>query len=502
MELNIRLDQSRKHLYEQIYEYIREEIIRGELHKDEKLPSSRSLAANLGVARSTVDFAYSQLADEGYIKARRSSGFYVCGIETVPGGAGNLSLSAAEEAPKTPETGESLHSGSDMYPAGSPAGAGAIDFSIRDIDMTAFPYATWRRILRGLMGPESADLFGKGDPQGDIRLREMITHYLHLSRGVVCSPGQVVIGAGNDYLLTMLRFLIGEKKTVAMENPSYLRAARIFQGLNYKVEYLPSDGDGISPLCLEKSGCDLAYVMPAHQFPMGTVMPYTRRAELLKWAASAEERYLIEDDYDSEFRYRGRPIPALQSMDSIGKVIYFGTFSKSIAPAIRVGYMVLPGKLAAEFADRCGFLSSTVSRVDQSVLEAFISGGYFERHLNRMRNRYKEKHDYLLKCLAVMEQRFEILGAGAGLHILLREKKAPDGCVRGRERELAECAKNAGVIVYPLHEFYEVPGDYPDRAACRYTGAEGRAAILLGFAALTDDQIREGVSRLKALLHI
>ncbi len=489
MELNIRLDQCGRHLYEQIYEYIREEIIRGELQKDEKLPSSRSLAANLGVARSTVDFAYSQLADEGYIRARRSSGFYVCGIEVLPQSPAAAAVrgTGARAAQGTADS-AGISGFKDRKESGNES---VIDFSLRDIDMTAFPYATWRRILRGLMGPESADLFGKGDPQGDLRLREMITHYLHLSRGVVCVPQQVVIGAGNDYLLTLLRFLIGEKKTVAMENPSYLRAARIFQGLGYKVAYLPSDKDGLLADRLENSGCDLAYVMPAHQFPMGMVMPYTRRAELLKWAASGEGRYLIEDDYDSEFRYRGRPIPALQSMDSFGKVIYFGTFSKSIAPAIRVGYMVLPEELAAVFADRCGFLSSTVSRVDQSVLEAFISGGYFERHLNRMRNRYREKHDHLLKCLAAMEGRFEILGAGAGLHILLREKKSPDGSVRERERALAECAKSAGVIIYPLHEFCE-----------GFVNPGERAAVLLGFAALTDDEIEEGAGRLRALLHI
>ena len=181
MELNIRLDQCGRHLYEQIYEYIREEIIRGELQKDEKLPSSRSLAANLGVARSTVDFAYSQLADEGYIRARRSSGFYVCGIEVLPQSPAAAAVrgTGARAAQGTADS-AGISGFKDRKESGNES---VIDFSLRDIDMTAFPYATWRRILRGLMGPESADLFGKGDPQGDLRLREMITHYLHLSRG-------------------------------------------------------------------------------------------------------------------------------------------------------------------------------------------------------------------------------------------------------------------------------------------------------------------------------
>ena len=224
--------------------------------------------------------------------------------------------------------------------------------------------------------------------------------------------------------------------------------------------------------------------MPSHQFPMGIVMPVRRRQELLSWAEAQPERYLIEDDYDSEFRYKGKPVPALQGMDRSQRVVYMGTFSKAIAPAIRVGYLVLPQKLLEKYEKSARFYSSTVSRVDQKILSQFIAGGYFERHLNRMRERYKGKHDLLLSLLKPLERQFEILGEYAGLHVLIR--------ARGPwpEHELTAAAEEAGLRVYGLSGFYM------KREECT-----GRGTILLGYGGLQENEIRTGAGLLvQALL--
>ena len=201
------------------------------------------------------------------------------------------------------------------------------------------------------------------------------------------------------YLLMLLRHILGEDRIVAMENPSYLRAAQIFKSFGYEICPVRMDADGMLPGSVADSGADLVYAMPAHQFPVGCIMPVGRRAALLGWATDAADRYIIEDDYDSEFRYRGKPIPALQSLDRAGRVIYIGTFSKAIAPAIRISYMILPPELLTRYREKCWFFSSTVSRIDQRILNEFMKNGHFERHLNRMRSLYRARHDELLSRL-------------------------------------------------------------------------------------------------------
>ena len=231
---------------------------------------------------------------------------------------------------------------------------------------------------------------------------------------------------------------------------------------------------------LEKSGADIAFVMPSHQYPLGTVMPIKRRMELLAWADESEDRYIIEDDYDSEFRYKGKPIPALQGYDGNGKVIYIGTFSKSIAPAIRMSYLVLPAKLCRVYEDRCSFINSTVSKVDQLILQKFIEDGYYERHLNKMRALYKSRHDTLLAALKNWNAGFSISGENAGVHLLLHFH---DG--RGEE-ELIRLAASKGIKVYGLSEYY-----VDERKKSR------EAVILLGYANLSEEKIKEAVGLLK-----
>ena len=228
------------------------------------------------------------------------------------------------------------------------------DFSPNGVDLDSFPHNAWRKLSRVVLQDDEKELFMLGEPAGELELRSTIAAHLHQSRGVNCLPEQVVVGAGTDYLLMLLQAVFGEKRSIAMENPTYKKAYQVLENLGNSMQVIDMDRSGMNVKKLEASGAEIAYVMPSHQYPYpGTVMPIKRRLELLKWADGSKERYIIEDDYDSEFRYKGKPIPALQGYDNHGKVIYIGTFSKSIAPAIRVSYLVLPGK-ASQALQRAG----------------------------------------------------------------------------------------------------------------------------------------------------
>lgn len=453
--------ENNKTLYVQIYEYIRDEIRAGNLLQNEKLPSARFLAEYLQVSRTTVDMAYGQLVSEGYLEARPRRGYFVSAYEK---------LNVIDEIPRreTAVLQENKEQEAVQY-----------DFSPNAIDMRHFPYATWKKITKNILVDANSKMFSLGEPQGDSGLRTTICRYLHGSRGVNCEPEQIIIGAGNDYLLLLLEKILGRHVHVAMENPTYVRAYRIFCSCAYPVSLIPMDENGIRVDCLRRTDARVAYVMPSHQYPTGISMPIGRRMELLKWAAEEKERYLIEDDYDSEFRYRGKPLPSLQASDHNGKVVYIGTFSKSIAPAIRISYMVLPYSLLERYRSRCSFYSSTVSRLDQTILNEFIQDGYFERYLNKMRKQYREKHDLILNELKPFEKAFRISGSNAGQHVLLKDLKGR------KEEELAYLAENVNVKVYRMQDFrIEKNSDAP-------------AMLILGYGALSFEEIREGIALLK-----
>lgn len=467
--MTIRLQQnSDKCLYEQIYEHIRHEIWEGKLLAGERLPSTRSLAGDLQVARSTVDYAYEQLLSEGYIEAKPCKGYFVCPMEEL------LQLE-----PDVVERDDTQDSQQGMTLAKETVSVPDYNFAPHGIDMSAFPFSVWRRIHKTILNNGNEELWARGDAQGDYDLRVTISRYLHSSRGVNCAPEQIVVGAGNDYLLMLLEKILGRHVGIAMENPTYMRTWRIFQSFAYNVITVPMDESGMMVTALDKTEARVAYVMPSHQFPTGTVMPIGRRTELLRWANKDENRYLIEDDYDSEFRYRGKPIPSLQSLDENGKVIYIGTFSKAIAPAIRISYMVLPQPLLEVYRRDCYFYSCTVSRIDQGVLNEFIRDGYFERHLNKMRKLYRTKHDLLLQELVPFAKKFNVSGEHGGLHLLLTAK----GNVS--EQELVDKAEAVGVRVYRLSD------------SCVEEIPHRRATVLLGFGALAEQEIQEGIQKLK-----
>lgn len=449
-------------LYEQIYSYIKGEIRNGRLRSGSKLPSTRTLAGNLHVSRSTTQLAYEQLLSEGYIEALPCKGYFVCQIE-------ELVEVKYHGEPEEKEENQNKFPLSDCK----------VDFSPRGIDLDSFPFNAWRKLSKNTLVDDNKDMFAVGNAQGEYGLRQAIRDYLHSARGVHCRPEQILVGAGSEYLLMLLSQLIGRDTGIALENPTYKQAFRVFKSLGHPIFPVSMDRLGMSVRELEKTEAGIAYVMPSHQYPTGIIIPIKRRQELLKWAKAEEDRYLIEDDYDSEFRYKGRPIPALQGMDDSQKVIYMGTFSRSIAPAIRVGFMVLPEPLLAIYREKAGFYACTVSRIDQNILTHFIIEGYYERHLNRMRAIYKGKHDSLLNGLKELEPFFDIQGEYAGIHILLTHKKGMS------EKQLVEAAAKSGVRVYGMSDF--VIG-------------EGRehfpSTVILGYASLKESEIMEGCRRL------
>ena len=448
-------------LYEQIYQYIKDEIRSGKRRAGERLPSTRMLANHLKISRCTTQMAYEQLLSEGYIESVPCKGYFIAGIEE---------LVDLDQEPAPGAVFSREEEKEDCQ----------VDFSLRGLDLERFPFNTWRKITKNTLVDDNKEMFAAGDPQGEYGLREAVGNYLHSARGVHVRPEQIVIGAGSEYLWLLLAQILGRNRCIAMENTTYRQAFRVFSGVGMRVEPIAMDANGISAQELEKSGADIAYVMPAHQFPTGIVMPVKRRQELLAWAGAGQERYLIEDDYDSEFRYKGKPIPSLQGMDPAGKVIYIGTFSKSIAPAIRVGYLVLPEKLLAVYREKAGFYASTVSRIDQNILYQFMVQGHYERHLNRMRAIYKAKHDALLEGLKSLESQFEIRGENAGLHVVLTHKG-------GRaEEELVEQAKRMGVRVYGI-----------SRSLIRPEPGRFTSTVLLGYGRLSPDEIRKGTKLLE-----
>ena len=473
-ELLIDLDPGAKPaLYEQIYESIRRDMIDGRFSRGERLPSSRQLAADLQVSRSTVDAAYAQLVSEGYLRAKRGSGYYACdisGLYHLTGADQNRLENRAEKRAEEPV--EDFKYKYNFLPG--------------QVDSSGFAYNAWRKASKeALLELETkGNLLAAGHPQGEYRLRSSVASYLYRARGVHCKPEQIIIGAGNEYLLQLLGQILGGPRLVAMESPTYLQAYDTFSNIGYKAAAVPMDQDGMRVEDIPKDGVTLAYVMPSHQFPLGCVMPLERRMQLLAWAEQREDCYIIEDDHDSEFRYKGRPVPSLQGMAHLDRVIYLGTFSNSIMPSIRISYMVLPLPLVPVYKRKCGFYASTVSRIQQMCVCQFMEAGAFERHLNKMRGIYRAKHDLLLAALKEKTWVNKIYGGYAGLHIAVELKSSLT------EWELTQRAAEQGICIQGVSACYigeaEQKGEKP--------------VLLFGFGDLAPWQIRKGVDVLDGCL--
>ncbi len=446
--------ESRTPLYEQLYRALAADIQSGVLPPGKPLPGRRSMAAQLGVSVNTVDTAYQMLAAEGLAESRPRSGFYV------------------------QETGGMLQSGAPrpVSPAPAPAAPAApayrYDLSTTGIDTALFPARSWGRIQRDLLY-NSPQLLQRGEAQGDAELRAAIADYLGDFRGVRCTPEQIVVGAGIEYLLGCLAHLFAGS-TAAVENPGYSRARAVLQ--NSGIPCLPADIDksGLSAASLMRTGANLCYITPSHHFPTGVTMPAPRRAQLLAWAREQPGRYILEDDYDSEFRFDIRPLPSLQGMAGPeGPVVYLTTFSKSLAPGIRIACMVLPGPLLARYRQDFALYSNTVSRFEQQTLCRFMTGGYFTRHLARMRLTYKKRMEHLTAALTdALGPALTIRGRHSGLHLLLTMPGA------GGEAQMTARAAARGVRLHGLSGYYLARPELcpPD-------------TVVAGYAALPDSDI-------------
>lgn len=452
LTMNLKAE-SKTPLYEQIYAFIKEDIQGGRIAYREKLPSTRALAKHLEVSRSTVELAYEQLLSEGFIESEPCRGFFAAQID----GLYHFRPVQAEEEEKAE---------CKKY---------RYDFTPNGVDLNSFPYNAWRKLSKDILMDDRTELFCSGNPQGEYGFRNAVCNYLYQARGVNCTPGQIIIGAGSDYLFMLLSMVLGRHHKIAFEDPTYKQAYRLAESLSHKCVPIPMDKSGMQVRKLSETDADIAYVTPSHQYPTGIIMPIRRRMELLKWAGEKDGRYIIEDDYDSEFRYKGKPIPALQGYDAEGKVIYLGTFSKSIAPAIRLSYMVLPKSLLGIYSERHRFVNSTVSKVDQLIVQRFLEEGYYERHLNRMRALYKSRHDVLIEALRSFQGICSISGENAGVHLLLTF----DG--NEGEEELIAKAKAGGVRVYGLSD-YKICKEKADKPT-----------VLLGYANLSEEQIGDAV---------
>lgn len=446
-------------LFAQLYQQIRREISQGLRQTGEKLPSKRSLAAFLRCSQNTVQAAYDQLVDEGWLEARPKSGYYVAALEDL------LNLGPI------PRPAEPVPEG---------AGSCRYDFTPFGVDAGTFPFAQWRRLGREILSARDETLLRAGHPQGLAELRVSIGHYLFRSRGVRCSPDQILISSGTEYLLQLLIQLLEQSTGYAIENPGYEKLAMIFSANRVKIHGISLDEQGMDPRALAASGAQVACVTPSHQFPTGRVMPVSRRIQLMNWAVAEPDRYLVEDDYDSEFRYGGKPIPSLQSLDEQDRVVYMGTFSKSLSPALRVSYMVLPPALIQAYRERLNFYLCPVPVLEQKILHGFLKAGHFERHLNRVRSLYRQKRETLIAALAEVLPRAGIQGDAAGLHLTLTPNCGLS------EAELIAAARAKGIGVYGLSQFYS-DGPHPETAT-----------LVLGFATLPLAEIHQAVVSLGA----
>ena len=389
-----------KSLYIQIYEKIKANILGGTLGKDERLPSKRAFAKNLGVSVITVENAYNQLLSEGYIYSVAKSGYFVSAIYAP----------FPSEKKEVKNIISPVQSKTYKY-----------DFASNGVRASNFPVSVWKRLLKeAFENPREVML--PSDAGGINELRTALCKHLKEYRNMSVSPEQIIIGAGTEYLYSLIIQLLGFDKTYATENPGYGKISDIYSANGVKCVYVDTDSSGMRTDKLIESQAQIAHLSPSHHFPTGTVMSISRRYEMLSWAGKDKDRYIIEDDYDSEFRFTGKPLPALQSIDSEGKVIYINTFTKSLSPAIRISYMVLPERLVEAFYSKLGFYSNTVSNFEQLTLAMFIERGYFEKHINRMRNYYKKIRNALLDEIknSPLSDKLSVLEEEAGLHFLVK----------------------------------------------------------------------------------
>lgn len=459
-------------LYQQLYEQVKNEILAGAMVPDAQLPSIRAMAKELQLGKNTVENAYAQLVLEGYVRVRPGSGYKVNSVYR--------DMHAARPLPVAART--------DASEKENPASRQRIDydFNYENLDASIFPAGLWRRLMADILSSlqknsgQATDMHTYADACGSLALRSELVSYLYRSRGVCCAPEQVVICSGlQPSILAVMRLLQDECALVALEDPGYAGARAAYEFFNAATLPVPVKNDGIDIESLAASPARLVHIAPSHQFPTGVVMPIGRRVKLLEWAKK-NNGFIVEDDYDSELRYHGRPVPSLQSIDKNGRVIYMGTFSKVLSPGMRMSYMVLPPLLADRFRSVFSGFQCTVPWLEQAVLSRFMKLGYWEKHLRKICLLKKKKHDLFVHTVGrLFGKRVRIHGHNAGLHLLLEFPAGPD------ETRLTAKAAACGVRVYPASPFWQ------DKTRCPAN------CLFLGYGTLPEADIIAALGRLK-----
>lgn len=438
--------------YKQIYENIRQLIEKGMVKTDEQLPSIRQLAETLQVSRNTTLVAYEQLIAEGYIRSELKKGYFVELYEPI-----HLQAQKVESR-NNPER--------ESY---------IVDFRAGAVDQASFPLKKWRKCANDVL--HDSLCFTYGEPLGDRYLRNQIASYLLQSRGIIASSDAIVIGSSTQQLLMHVSLLLRKQfSSIILENPGYGGARTVFELQGYDIEAIDVANKGISLEQLETLRSKLIYVTPSHQYPTGTTIPIQERQQLLQWA-NLNGGYIFEDDYDSEFRYKQHPIPALASLRR-DCVIYVGTFSKAFLPSLRLSYMVLPDSLLEEYQEKFVSLEQNASSLHQRTMAHFIAKGYWDSHIRKMRAVYRQKMQILVSELERrFEKRIKIVGQNSGLYILvsIQTKKS--------EAELIQQARDHGAKVYPTSVYY-------------ITRQPDEVMLKLGFSNCSIEEIQLGVSLL------
>lgn len=467
--------QENQPLYWQIYQQLRQGILSGVIPAGARLPSSRQLAAQYHLARVTVSQAYNQLEAEGYVLSRPGAGTYI--IDQVPA----LSPAGASPPLRLSHWAQRAMTLNPLDQEKSLPGRGLIDFGFGRALSHLFPYAVWRRLLDRYLSTDDTILSRYGSVAGFEPLCQVLADYLVRLRGVRCTAGQIVIVNGSQQALDILcRLLLNRGDGVLVETPGYVDAFELFRTYGAKLSGVAVDEAGLQvagiPAGLEPR---LVFVTPTNQFPKGGTMPLARRLALLQWAQQVEA-LIIEDDYDGALRYEGRPVTALQGLDESGRVIYLGTFSKVLFPALRLAYVVLPVSLVGPFLQAKRIIDRAAPTLTQAAVTDFISEGHFERHLRRLRQAYGQRRQLLVTALKKNLGYLSFVDDPAGLHIMLYLPP------HFNEKEVVHLAATAGVVVYPGTPYHLQKSAPP--------------SILLGFSGLEPAEIEEGVARLTIAL--
>ncbi|MCB8962485.1 MAG: PLP-dependent aminotransferase family protein [Ardenticatenales bacterium] len=468
-------------LHRQLYEQLRELIWTGRLPPGSRLPPTRDLAQELGLSRSTVVEAIQQLASEGFVVGRQGAGTFVNSelpeAAFAPGRATVAPTTPQPVAPRLSQRGQRS-----LLGHASRTGAG-LPFQPGLPETATFPFKIWRKLLNRRWQAPDYRALAYGDPAGYLPLREQIAQHVATSRGVHCTPAQVIITSGTQQAIGLaLQLLTDPGDTVWLENPGYSGARHAMQGAGLDIVPVPVDEQGlVVDAGLERApAARLAYVSPSHQYPAGGIMSLARRRQLLGWAAE-QNAWILEDDYDSEYRYAGHPLASLQGLDQTGNVLYSGTFSKVLFPGLRLGYLIVPAGLESAFATARGHADRGSCQVTQQVLHDFMAAGHLARHIRRMRTLYMERQAVLVEALAEhCGQWIMTRPAPAGLHLVgWLPAGWDDAAVSAR---LAE----AGIIAPALSGYSLTPLD--------------RGGLVLGYAAVDEGTIRATVRRMGLLL--